>query len=105
MLTAAPPAMQLREWLHLRCAGVGGRYVGTESGAPFLTWIRRSHVGCVPGRQLAALSQPFPLCPPATPVLPPLLLTPRGYDVYRQNVFLQVRLTACDSMERSACGF
>lgn len=48
ILTAAPAAIQLREWLHLHCAGVGERYAGTESGAPFLTWIRRSHGGWVP---------------------------------------------------------
>lgn len=48
ILTAAPPAIRLGERRHLHCAGVGERYVGTESGAPFLTCIRRSHVGWVP---------------------------------------------------------
>lgn len=44
---------QLGKCLHLHSAGVAGtvRYVERESGAPFLTWVRRSPEGCVPARE------------------------------------------------------
>lgn len=90
ILTAAPPAIQLGEWLHLHCAGE--RYAGTESGAPFLTRMRRSQVGRGPGEAAGSSVPAISLVPsghscsaPRTP----LLLTARGSGVCRRNVFLR----------------
>lgn len=105
ILTAAPPAIQLGERLHLHCGAVGEKDVGAESGAPSLTCIRRSHVGYVPGEAAASFLPAISLVPSGHSCSAPLLLTPRGSHVYRRNVFLQVRLTACDSVERLPCGF